>query len=38
MKGYLIERDIPGIDSLEHDLVRGAAASANAGLATATPA
>ena len=37
MKTYIIERDIPGIHTLNADQVKGAAATSNAALAKLGP-
>ena len=37
MKKYVIERDIPGVDTLNRDQLRGAAATSNGALAELAP-
>ena len=37
MKKYLIERNIPGVDQLDHEALRGAASRSNAVLAQLAP-
>ena len=37
MKTYVIERDIPGVDKLDADQLKGAAATSNAALAQLGP-